>query len=246
MRDFMTKTAIVAVVFSCLTVGSFFAFDYKNVKDKVFCEDYWNNSISNQMDREYKSVLKENGKFDSIKINSTNLSIAIVESEEDKYELYSKIPNADFRKYINISTSKDDGGFECKVDEIKSTNKNVFKIVFYTTDPKSLAVKIDSVNGSIDVDGVLKNLDVDFTNGAINLNAEESYNANIETINGIVSINFKKIDAVISVEAVNGVIKFLDESRISVGGVHEFNKKIGNGRDEIDIEMVNGEVYISE
>ncbi len=66
----------------------------------------------------------------------------------------------------------------------------------------------------------------------------------IENDNGLIDLDLSDYNATIEVKNINGPVSVFDESSINAGKSNIVEKVIGNGRDKILINNVNGVINI--
>lgn len=252
MKKFIIITLILGILASIIAGVSFY------INDRVLL----NNSIE-ELDqirghegRKIFSAIKEFDKEESF--------------EEEIKELYIKklnggllLKKADYDgiriskgQKQNISYSLKKGKLEI-VDNSKETSGislgDLFsdkypRIVVYSKNPKELAATINKVNGAMSIETNIKELSIETINGALNIETTDSFNINIQEINGAASFDIKRLDAAIKISTINGAanlssLYFDDYDTILPESI---DQTIGNGRDTIEIGTVNGAISIDE
>lgn len=256
------KLLITGVVLLFFSIVSFFVLDYANLKSM-----FWNELYSIDIGLQGKHLDMEEGvsmiagsKFGdrdqslgmegelesitNIEIDSVNLEVQVEKGEENTYRIYQK------GKEIDVTSSWIDVKKEAETLYVKEKKKSGqsprFKLIVTAARPEELAVEINSVNGGFSATHSLKEFTGDFVNGAMSLSGEESYPVEVSSVNAAVNINFKHYNSVLRVETINGIGTVLGNPLLKVAdmGLGNIEQVVGEGRDNIYVETVNGAIVI--
>lgn len=139
----------------------------------------------------------------------------------------------------------DDKGGETDNISIKDLFKNNYRrTIVYSKNPEELIAKITNLNGAMSIDTNIKELTIETVNGALGIDSKESFNMNINSINGAANIKMENFDANIKINSINGGVSTFFEYEESNLFPRRIDKKIKNGRNVIEIGTVNGAISI--
>lgn len=241
------KLFVLGMVLIVGTVLSYFIFDYGK---HGWREDRLSIGIQRKeaMNAAGKALEGELQSLSEIEIDSVNLEVEVVEGDKGGYRIYEKA-----NKNVNVSNCielKQEGEvFRIREKEHKAKDVRL-KAVLTVENPEEIEVEFNTINGSFAANDRLKRFEGDFVNGAVSLMGEESYPITVNTVNAAINIIFKQYNAVLEVETVNGIGVVLDTPLIEfagfkIGTSNNIARKIGEGRDLIEVETVNGAININ-
>lgn len=256
------KLMITGIVLLFFSIVSFVILDYANLKS-TFWDELYSSDIRLQekqmATKEIRSAITDpeigdmdrnlemEGGLDSvtkIEIDSVNLEVQFEKGEENTYRIYQKGTGKE------VTSSWIDVKKETSTLYIKEKNKSGqsprFKLIVTSARPEELTVEINSVNGGFSATHSLKKFTGEFVNGAMSLSGETSYPVKVSSVNAAVDINFKNYNAVLQVETINGIGTILGNPLLKVAdmGLGNIEQVVGEGRDNIYVETVNGAVVI--
>ncbi|MDO4792906.1 MAG: hypothetical protein Q3993_01895 [Filifactor alocis] len=241
------KLFVLGMVLTVGAVASYFVFDYGKHGWK---EGYLSMGVQGREETEAsgEGLEGELRSLSEIEVDSVNLEVEVVKGEKAGYKIYEKR-----NKRIDVSNCielKQEGGV-FRIREKEHRVKDVrLKAVLTVEKPEEVEVEFNTVNGSFSANDRLKSFRGDFVNGAVSLMGEESYPIAISTVNAAINIMFDQYNAVLKVETVNGIGVVLDTPLIEVAGFkigtsNNIDRKVGEGRDLIEVETVNGAININ-
>lgn len=241
------KLFVLGMVLIVGTVLSYFIFDYGK---HGWRKDYLNIGIQRKeaMKAAGEALEGELQSLYEIEIDSVNLEVEVVKGDKDGYRIYEKRnERVDISSYIELKQE----GEVLRIREKEHKAKDVrLRAVISLEKPEEVEVEFNTVNGSFAANDSLKSFRGDFVNGAVSLMGEESYPIEVSTVNAAINIVFDQYNAVLDVETVNGIGVVLDTPLIEVAGFkigssNNIDRKVGEGRDHIEVETVNGAININ-
>lgn len=116
----------------------------------------------------------------------------------------------------------------------------------YSKNPEKIALKVDKLNGAMKITNSLKSLEVDKVNGSLQVKADESFDISIDKVNGEVSLKMEDLDSRIKVSKVNGACFISGKNMVDFFSDDPIEEVVGEGRDLIEIDKVNGYLGISK
>lgn len=118
------------------------------------------------------------------------------------------------------------------------------RVVITVPETEKVSVKIDLVNGEVNVKGSLAKFEFDGPNGDLFLSGKETYPMAIDIVNGDIELVFETFDANLDFEFVNGSFDLMGDTISAM--FSDLKRTYGNGRDNIQIDAVNGKVVLIE
>lgn len=185
--------------------------------------------------------------FTEIKLDLVSSYIEIQAGDAFQINVFASQEDIKFDDLFNLSTKKQ----ELKLNE-KDWKNNLksfittltSRVVITVPETEKLSVKIDLVNGEVDVKGSLTRFEFDGPNVELSLSGKETYPMAIDIVNGDIELVFETFDANLDFEFVNGSFDLMGESMSAM--FSDFKRTYGNGRDDIKIDAVNGKVFLIE
>lgn len=199
----------------------------------------------------------------------SNINGKIVVSTHNKNEVLIKAVKSASKKSTldNVKVNFEYKDNKLKVYTEKHRGTCNFKVDFFVKLPEQISyVKLESVNGKIDVIGKFKTIDSNtvngkimfegsFTstnlktvNGSINLYVKGDLKGNIsaKTVNGSVKIEMKRNSSfTVNASTINGSIKTDFEASITRGFVgSKMEGTVNEGKHKISIKTVNGSIKL--
>lgn len=185
--------------------------------------------------------------FTEIKLDLVSSYVEIKAGDTFKISVFASQEDIKFEDLFNFSIKNQ--AFVLNEKDWKNNLKSFIttltsRIVITVPETEKVSVKIDLVNGEVNVNGSLMKFEFDGPNVALHLSGKETYPMAIDIVNGEVELAFETIDANLDFEFVNGSFELLGETTSAM--FSDFKRTYGNGRDAIQIDAVNGQVVLTE
>ncbi|MGO4927537.1 DUF4097 family beta strand repeat-containing protein [Fundicoccus sp. Sow4_F4] len=185
--------------------------------------------------------------FAELKIDLVSSYIEIQEGNTYKLEVYVSQEDLKFDDVFNLSTDKKQVVLNEK--DWKNNFKSFFttltsRVVVTVPETEKLSVNVDLVNGEIKAKGTLTKFEFDGPNVKLFLSGEETYPMAVDFINGEIELIFETFNAELDFEFVNGRFEVLGDTMSAT--FSDFKKTLGDGKDAIQIDAVNGKVILRE
>ncbi len=104
-------------------------------------------------------------------------------------------------------------------------------------------IDVDIVNGNVVAIWQKNDMEIDLTNGNVVLDQKQNTNLSIEITNGNIIVDTAdKLDAEVEIEVTNGMIIGFDFLKETKGISKKYKKIYGNGRYEMNLNVVNGTI----
>ncbi len=182
----------------------------------------------------------------AIEIEKLNGYLVLEKSDREAIEISENAREDISYKYSN--------GVLTIIDSLNSSNDNNFGNKFndsrvvrvYSSKPEQISFKMDKLNGATKINNSLKSLDVNKVNGSLQVKADESFDISIDKVNGEVSLKMEDLDSRIKVSKVNGACFIFGKNMVDFFSDDPIDEVVGEGRDLIEIDKVNGYLGISK
>lgn len=187
------------------------------------------------------------GAFTKLKLDLVSSYVEVQKGEDYKLAVYISQEDLAFEDVFSLSTEDQQLILNEKdwINNVKSFLTTLTSRVVITV-PKTedLSLEVDVVNGEVKVAGTLAAFKFDGPNVNIFLSGKETYPIAIDIVNGDIELVFEKYDADLDLEFVNGRFDILGDQMSAT--LSDYQKTLGEGRDDIQIDAVNGKVIIRE
>lgn len=185
--------------------------------------------------------------FSHLKIDLVSSYIEVQRGSDYKIEIYASQEDVAMDDLFSLTIDKE----TVHIDEKDWKNNLVSflttltsRIIVTVPETERLGLVIDLVNGEVQVDGTLTEFEFDGPNAKIFLKGKETYPMAIDIVNGEIELTFDTYNADLDFEFVNGRYEILGDTMSA--SFSDYQKTLGDGRDEINIEAVNGKVLLIE
>ncbi len=240
-NNFIFKVFLITVISSIIAIISFLKFDLITVKKVIDDNKYNYNSI--EMADELVSEQGIDGMIEKLDFSIVNSVVKITEGNEFKYKVYKNSRGSleDLEVYTDEETLK----FRERGN--RKITKNSYKIEITIPKDKLVEVEYEGVNGMLSSSTALRNIEVDLTNGEINLSGEEAYDTDINMVNGTVDMKFDRYKGYANVEIITGSVEIMGQEKSNAIIPKNIKQNLGieNNYEQVDIGIVNGTVTIN-
>lgn len=185
--------------------------------------------------------------FNEIKLDLVSSYIEIQAGDAFQIKVFVSQEDIKFDDLFNLSIKNQKLGLNEK--DWKKNLKSFIttltsRVVITVPETEKVSLKVDLVNGDVNVIGSLTRFEFDGPNVDLYLAGKETYPMAIDTVNGDIELVFETFDANLDFEFVNGRFDLMGDTMSAM--FSDFKQVYGNGRDDIQIDAVNGKVILTE
>lgn len=185
------------------------------------------------------------GPIKSIEIEKLNGYLVLEKADREAIEISENARAEISYKFSNGKLTIIDS-LKFSNDNNKGKNFNDSRAVrLYSKNPEQISLEMDKLNGAVKIKSRLKSLDVNKVNGSLQVKADESFDISIDKVNGEVSLKMEDLDSRIKVGKVNGAFFMFSKNMVDFFSDDPIDQVVGEGRDLIEIDKVNGYLGIS-
>lgn len=185
--------------------------------------------------------------FEKLKLDLVSSYVEVQTGDNYKVEVYVSKDNLLFEDVFSLTSKNKEVVLNEKdwKNNLKSFLTTLTsRVVVTVPETERISLKADLVNGEVNVNGSLSKFEFDGPNVNLLLTGIETYPMSIDIVNGDVELLFETFNAALDFEFVNGRFEVLGD--ITSSTFSDFNRTLGEGRDDIRIDAVNGEVILKE
>lgn len=248
MKRFIIIVLLLGISASIIAGVSFFINDRDKLKNSAIDLSIMKDIEEQKGFSNIENFAKEEKFDDEIKelsIEKLNGGLLIKQSNYNGIRITNGKKGNVVYSFENGKLIIDDKGGETDNISIKDLFKNNYRrTIVYSKNPEELIAKITNLNGAMSIDTNIKELTIETVNGALGIDSKESFNMNINSINGAANIKMENFDANIKINSINGGVSTFFENEESNLFPRKIDEKIKNGRDDIEIGTVNGAISI--
>lgn len=259
MKKIVKYSLILSLIFTFLTIVSFFLLDFGKGKlgfnnfnlslidNFEFLMDNNKNFPNNKGYKLIDEVQVEN--FNKLDIDFDNIEVVITPSKVYGYKLYTKSfskknfnkVSKNIKEIIDYTYNQDEKKLIINKEDINSDYK--YKLEILSPDVNKLSCTLKADNCTYYSDTSLEKLNIDVDNSVIYVKGENSFPISIESDNSVININFDNYDAFIDAKF-RGFGSIFGNAIIPTEKNKAIEKKIGDGKDLINIECDNATINI--
>lgn len=185
--------------------------------------------------------------FDTLTVDLVSSYIEVQKGDNFKIEVFVSQEDLDFDDVFKLTSKNQEVILNEKdwKNNLKSFLTTLTsRVVVTVPETEKLALKVDLVNGEVKVLNSLSELKFDGPNVNLFLKGKETYPMGIDVVNGEIELVFEAFNAELNFEFVNGRFEIMGDTMSAT--FSDFKKTLGEGRDAIQIDAVNGKVIIKE
>lgn len=185
--------------------------------------------------------------FEKLKLDLVSSYVEVQTGNNFKVEVYVSKENLLFEDVFSLTSKNQEVVLNEKdwKNNLKSFLTTLTsRVVVTVPETERLSLKVDLVNGEVNVKGSLSTFEFEGPNVNLLLTGKETYPMSIDIVNGDVELLFETFNTALDFEFVNGRFEVLGD--IASSTFSDFNRTLGEGRDVIQIDAVNGKVLLKE
>lgn len=196
--------------------------------------------------------IRENGKiigtfhdFDGIDtIIAENLELFLVMDKGPNHiNVYGKTDDIKLDDYFLI---KDEGNV-LRITSLKNASRftsDWLRLEISIANLEDISVKLGDFKGVLDINTDLKSLEINNLTGFLSSNTANTYDIDIDNVDGLVDLNFTDKDAIINLSRVLGTTDVLGEKIVDRLEGKAYTAKFASGKNTINIKNINGSIDI--
>jgi len=169
---------------------------------------------------------------------------------------------------LKVRISKSRNEVTVQTEQPKNSYGRNYEVVYHVRIPDSWRVKVENINGNVEIDSVGSDIHIDLTNGGVHI-TDISGNVDVNVINGgIFSSVTLPVQGICQIETINGKIDLeipentsaefsasVDNGNIHISDLvlddlnttrHSVTGILNDGDGSITLKVVNGQIYVRE